>query len=113
MHYFGLKKKRDERVKGVSYEAFVQMKAEGHFDGESVLEDQKLQGLFLQWARKSSVWAIKYGRLTRSSVLSLRQNKRANNTTMARPESNREHQQEQANNFLQQQWTLLNNGRTY
>jgi len=42
-----LKKKRDERVKQVSFEQFVQMKAEGHFD-EAILEDKKLQSLFLQ-----------------------------------------------------------------
>ena len=47
-HYFSLKKQRDERVKGVNYDDFVNMKANGVFDEYNVLEDKQMQALFLQ-----------------------------------------------------------------
>lgn len=48
LQFFALKKKRDQRVQGVTFEKFVGMKAEGHFADFSALEDSKLQYLFLQ-----------------------------------------------------------------
>ena len=47
-HYFALKKKRDDRVKGIKFDDFVDMKANGLFDDYNVLEDTKMQALFLQ-----------------------------------------------------------------
>lgn len=48
LQFFALKKKRDQRVQGVTFEKFVGMKAEGHCADFSALEDSKLQYLFLQ-----------------------------------------------------------------
>ena len=47
-HFFSLKKKRDQRVNGVKFEEFVDMKANGAFEEYSVLEDQQMQAMFLQ-----------------------------------------------------------------
>ncbi len=44
-HYFTLKNSHDERVKGVSFDQFVELKSNGVFD-ESYQE--KLAALFLQ-----------------------------------------------------------------
>lgn len=46
--YFGLKKKRDARVKGVTYERFLELKAAGHFDDFTVKDDKKLKALYTQ-----------------------------------------------------------------
>ena len=47
-HFFSLKKKRDQRVNGVKFEEFVDMKANGAFEEYNVLEDQQMQAMFLQ-----------------------------------------------------------------
>ena len=47
-HFFTLKKKRDSRVKNVTFEEFVDMKANGAFEEYNVLEDQQMQAMFLQ-----------------------------------------------------------------
>ena len=38
-HFFSLKKKRDQRVNGVKFEEFVDMKVNGAFEEYNVLED--------------------------------------------------------------------------
>ena len=47
-HFFSLKKKRDSRVKNVTFEEFVDMKANGDFEEYNVLDDQQMQAMFLQ-----------------------------------------------------------------
>jgi len=46
--YFALKKKRDKRIKGVTYEQFLELKAAGHFNDFAVKEDNKLKSLYTQ-----------------------------------------------------------------
>jgi len=49
MHFFGLKKKRDSRVKGITYDRFIEMKNEGVFEkGYDVIQDSKLESFFLR-----------------------------------------------------------------
>lgn len=48
LEYFALKKKRDQRIKGVTFEQFVESKAAGEIESFNHLEDAKLQALFLQ-----------------------------------------------------------------
>lgn len=49
LHFFALKKKRDPRVSGLSYEDFVEKKLAGEFEDYSqMFKDSKLQSLFLQ-----------------------------------------------------------------
>lgn len=48
-HFFSLKKKLDERVKGITYDAFLNMKSEGIFEQNyNVKDDEHLKSLFLQ-----------------------------------------------------------------
>lgn len=48
-HFFSLKKKLDQRVKGIKYDQFLQMKSEGVFqENYNLLEDQHMRALFLQ-----------------------------------------------------------------
>ena len=48
-HFFALKKTHDKRVKGVNYEQFKEMKANGIFgDNYRLKEDKMFQALFLQ-----------------------------------------------------------------
>ena len=48
LEYFALKKKRDQRVSGVSFDQFRSMKQQGDFDQFDPLSDPRLQALFLQ-----------------------------------------------------------------
>lgn len=49
MHFFSLKKRQDERVKGITFDEFVQMKRDGVFDASySIKDDVVLASLFLQ-----------------------------------------------------------------
>jgi len=48
LKYFGLKRKGDKRMKGMSYERFLEMERVGHFDDFEVLADKKLGVLFSQ-----------------------------------------------------------------
>lgn len=43
LHYFALKKKRDKRVKGVSFENFQTLKAKGHFDDKKPESQEFMQ----------------------------------------------------------------------
>jgi hypothetical protein len=48
MHYFSLKTQRDQRMNGMSFEAFLDNKMQGMFSSEySVHSDPKLKSLFL------------------------------------------------------------------
>ena len=48
-HFFSLKKKSDKRLQGgASYEQFLAMKQNGEFEDFNLLEDKRLQALFLQ-----------------------------------------------------------------
>lgn len=48
-HFYALKNTHDKRVKGVSYDQFKEMKANGAFGEEyKLLDDAKFQSLFLQ-----------------------------------------------------------------
>lgn len=47
-HFFGLKKKQDERIKGVKFDDFKTMKQNGAFAEFKLTEDEKLAALFLQ-----------------------------------------------------------------
>ena len=46
LQYFALKKKRDSRVEGVTYEKFLELKAAGQFSDFKI--EEQLQSLFLQ-----------------------------------------------------------------
>ena len=49
LHYFALKNSHDERVKGVNYDQFKDMKANGDFGEEyKLLEDKQMAAMFLQ-----------------------------------------------------------------
>ena len=48
-HFFALKNSHDERVRGVNYDQFKEMKANGAFGEEyRFKEDPKYQSMFLQ-----------------------------------------------------------------
>ena len=48
-HFFALKNTHDERVKGMTYNEFKEMKANGTFGNDyKLLEDKLFQNLFLQ-----------------------------------------------------------------
>ena len=48
LEYFGLKKKLDPRVKGTTFEQFLEKKEQGAFADFDVREDSYLKALFLQ-----------------------------------------------------------------
>lgn len=48
LKYFGLKRKNDKRMRGLSYERFLEMERLGHFSDFEVLADKKLGTLFSQ-----------------------------------------------------------------
>ena len=47
-HYFSLIMAEDKSVDDITYDKFVEMKAEGKFDSYNVLEDEKMKAIFLQ-----------------------------------------------------------------
>ena len=59
---WSLKKKADKRVRGgVSYETFLQMKADGEFEDFDLHSDNVLSAMFLQWTPQNisqSLWLI-------------------------------------------------------
>lgn len=49
LQFFSLKKKQDQRVKGISFERFQELKQEGVFgDTYNIKDDKYLAALFLQ-----------------------------------------------------------------
>lgn len=48
MKFFGLKRQRDSRVRGMSYEQFLEADQHGEFDHYEPLLEKKLQALFAQ-----------------------------------------------------------------
>lgn len=48
LKYFGLKRKNDKRIRGVSFEKFLELDKSGHFADFEVLADKKLETLFSQ-----------------------------------------------------------------